>query len=267
MYPAGKETTLLFRIDKTLVSYEHPDSAYTSVSTVLRPAYKQTGKEEVAEEKLKSQVLNNLETQMQRKIDDTDKKTEAMLFTAEEKVSQIVRQAEAEAARIIEEAEEKGYRNGAMKAEQEIQTRLGEQLKVLQNLITQVGAGRDAMIDELEDEMIALVFEIVKKVINTQIEKDDKIFVDLVQNVLSQMKREGKIIVRVNQDDYTKFFNSGSAEFIFNNERIKITVIEEPLFEKGDCVIESDGETVNAGINSQLKYIEFAFRNKESHIA
>jgi hypothetical protein len=36
----------------------------------------------------------------------------------------------------------------------------------------------------------------------------------------------------------------GKFEFVLNDELIKATVIREPMFEKGDCVVESDGETV-----------------------
>ena len=257
----------MFRIDKTLVSYELSNVAYTSVSTMPRSANGQSGNTKTGEGTEKAQTRSELEVQLQEKMTDTEKLAEAMLADAEEKARQKIKQAEAAAIEIIERAEEKGYRDGALKAEQELQTRVSKRVDALQNLIMQVGTAREDMINELEDDIITLVLETTKKVINIELEKNDKVFVDIIQNALSQMKREGKIVIRVSQDDYTSFFSSGNAEFILNNERIKTTVIDEPLFEKGDCVIESEGETVNAGINSQLRYIEFTFRNEESHIA
>ncbi len=258
----------MFRIDKTLVSYERSEVAYTNIGTVLGSAYNRAGEEQATEEeRTKAQVPEKIEAQCQEKIAKAEKEAKAVLFDAEKKARYIMQQAQAEAAGANEEAQEKGYRDGLLKAEREIQERLGKQTEMLNSLIAQVGAARETMMDELEGDIITLVFEIAKKVINIELEKNDKVFVDLVQNALGEMKREGKIVVRVGQDDYARYFSSGSAEFIFNNEHIKTTVIEEPLFKKGDCVIESDGETINAGINSQLKYIELAFRNEESHIA
>ena len=267
MSPAGKGMTSLFRIDKTLISYDRSDTAYTSVGAALRPAHRQPGMAVTGEDGLRARARDELEAQLQEKLAETEKIAGALLADAEEKARQIVSCAQAEASGIKEKAEEKGYSDGAQKAEKEMQARFEQQTEVLQNIIMQIGEAREGMIDELEDEIISLVLDTAKKVINIELEKNDKVFVDVIQNALSQIKREGKIVIRVGQDDYARFFSSGSAEFILGNERIRTTVIDEPLYEKGDCVIESEGETVNAGISSQLKYIELAFRSEESHIA
>ena len=268
MLRAGKGMTLLFRIDKTRVSYESSEAAYTSVSTVLRPSYKPAeGKISSGNKQVQLQNQRETEEALKEKIRQAEKQAEAVLLDAEEKARRIMQTAEAEAAKLMIQAREKGYEDGAQKAQRETQERLGDQTDTLQSLIAQVAAARETMIDDLEDDFITLVFETAKKVINIELEKNDKVFVELVQNALGQMKKDGKIVVKVGQDDYDAFFSSGSAEFVLNDERIQATVIEQPFFEKGDCVIETEAETINAGINSQLKYIEFAFRNEESHIA
>ncbi len=255
----------MFRIDKTLISYDRTEVAYTNVGTAVRSARMQHENDTAAEDQKK--LLKDLEDQLQQKMDETEKTTQTMLREAQERANAVIKKAEDEARGIVEQAEEKGYRDGVQKAQQEMQAQLGKHSEALENLLMKIGDARENMIDELEDEIITLVLETAKKVINLELEKNDKVFVNVVQNALSQIKREGKIVIRVGQDDFANFFSSGTAEFILNNERIKTTVIDEPLFNKGDCVIESEGETVNAGISSQLKYIEFAFRNEESHIA
>ena len=253
----------MFRIDKTRVSYDY--SGYTSISTLLGSAYRVSEKEKTTEERLKAQLMEELEKQLQNRIADAEKEAGDILASAEKEAGETLHRAETEAAGIISTAEEKGYRDGEMRAEQEMQKLLEEQVGALRNIVTEAGTVRDELIDGLEDEIITLVIETAQKVINIELEKNDKAFKELVQNALGQMKREGKIIIRVAPEDYASLFCSGSAEFVFDNERIKATVIEEPLFEKGDCVIDSEGETVNAGISSQLRHIEFAFRNEESY--
>lgn len=47
-----------------------------------------------------------------------------------------------------------------------------------------IGDERNAVIDSLESEIIELVMEIAKKVLNVQLEKDDKIFVELIKKRL-----------------------------------------------------------------------------------
>ena len=268
MLRAAKEMTSLIRIDKARVSYECSEAAYTSVSTVLRSSYNAAeDKMNIEKKQAQEQIKKEEEEKLQEKIKDAEKKAEALLFDAEEKARRIMQQAEAEAAECINQAREKGYNDGVQTAQQEMQEQLGKQADTLQRLITQIAAYRETMVDEIEDDFISLVLDTAKKIINIELEKNDKLFVDIVQNALGQMKKDGKIVVRVGQADYASLFSSGSTEFILNDERIYATVIEEPHFEKGDCVIETDAETVNAGVNSQLKYIELAFRNEESHIA
>jgi flagellar assembly protein FliH len=255
----------LFRIDKTLVSYDRSDSEYTSINTLLNPENKFS--EVSAEGRAKAQLMKQIEDRLQSRIEEIEKVAEDIISEANKKTKDIMRQAEVKAAEIAKKAEDKGYREGAAIAEKEKEAQFHNNIKALQSLIEQVGGTRTAIIDELEDDIITLVLDTAKKVINMELEKNDKVFVELVQNALGQMKREGKIVVRVGPDEFSSLFSSGNAEFLLDNERIRTSVVEEPMFGRGDCVIESEGETVNAGINSQLKHIEFAFRNDESFIA
>jgi flagellar biosynthesis/type III secretory pathway protein FliH len=92
-------------------------------------------------------------------------------------------------------------------------------------------------------------------------EKDDKIFEDMMQTALARLRKEGKIVIRMSPEEYRNF-SSPNAQFVINNERIQAAIVEEPLFGKGDLIVESEGETINAGVDSQLRYIELAFRGQ-----
>jgi flagellar biosynthesis/type III secretory pathway protein FliH len=164
----------LFRIDKTLITYDRSEAAYTSVGAALRSAHRQPAVSAAEEESVRTRVLGELDAQLQDKISETEKITRDMLADAENKARQIIRQAEAEAIGIIGEAEEKGYLSGTLKAEKEMQARFEQQAEALQNIILQAGEAREGMIDELEDEIITLVLETAKKVINIELEKNDK---------------------------------------------------------------------------------------------
>ncbi len=247
-----------------MVSYEHAGEAYTSLGLAIRQANVGSEKKKTVEESEKDQLLDEARQQAQKIISAAEKSAAGLLSEAENEAARIIEEADAKADRVEREAEEKGYKEGEKKAQQEMEAHLREKTDALSGIISEIGEARETMINELEDDIISLVIDTVRKVINLQLEKDDKVFVDVVQNALGQMRREGKIVIRVSQEEYGRLFGSGNAEFVLNNERVRATVIDEPLFKRGDCVIESDGETVNAGISSQLKYIELAFRSEES---
>ncbi|MGI5970198.1 MAG: FliH/SctL family protein [Oscillospiraceae bacterium] len=255
----------MFRIDRTLVSYDRSVSEYTGIGTVLNSAENLTVKN--VQCRAKEEVPEHNQELAQLRLGEAEKKAREILAEAKEKARDLIEKAEAEAEEILKEAEERGYREGADRAERENALQYNKKLEALSELIDEAGAARKAMLDELEDDIISLVMDIAKKVINIELEKNDKAFVGLVHNALGQMKREGKIVIRVGPEEYSRFFSAGCAEFLLNNEYIRATVVEEPMFERGDCVIDSEGGTVNAGVNSQFKHIEFAFRNDESFIA
>ncbi len=255
----------MFRIDRTLVTYDR--SEYTSIATLLSSPCREPDLDDAEEGRLRAQRREETEARLQERIAEAEKEASAIVSGAAREAAKTLRQAKVKAAEALRKAEEKGYRNGESKAEQEMQARLGGQIKALQNLIAEAAGARDSMIEELEEEIVALILDTAKKVINIELEKNDNAFMELIRNALGQMKREGKIVVRVCPEDYASLFLSGNAEFVIDNERIKVTVMEEPLFEKGDCVLESEGETVNAGVSSQLRHIAFAFRSGENYIA
>lgn len=258
----------MFRIDRTLVSYELAEKEYTTIRVLPDGAGRYAEREKAAEEKRRAQRLQEMEQhlqEMEQRLREAEKKAAAILQGAEKEAGEILRRAETDAAGIRAEAKKAGYRDGGKAAEEEMRSSLSKQTEALERLILEAGSARESMLAELEDEIITLVMETAKKVINIGLERDDTLFMKLIQNALGKMKREGKLILRVSPEDYANLFGTGSAEFIIDNERIRTTVIEEPLFQKGDCVIDSDGETVNAGISSQLRHIEYAFRNVESY--
>jgi flagellar biosynthesis/type III secretory pathway protein FliH len=250
-----------------LVSYDLSEKEYTTISILSNSAGRYAEREKAAEEEKRALWLAEMEAPLREKTRAAEKKAEAILQSAEKKAGEILRRAEEDAAGIRAEADKAGYEDGRRAAEEETRARMGKQVEALQHLIMEAGTARETMVDELEDEIITLVMETAKKVINIELERDDTLFMGLVQNALGKMKREGKVILRVSPEDYASLFSSGSAEFNIDNEHIKATVIEEPQFLKGDCVIDSEGETANAGISSQLRHIEIAFRNMESYNA
>jgi flagellar assembly protein FliH len=251
-----------------MVSFEKPDIAYTNIIADLQKLDIQAKKlQSAAEEKKKAEASKNVEEEIGLRLKEAKAEAEKIIKQAEEQARALVEDSEAKADEIMQNAFKQGYEEGADKAEGEIRVRCEEETKALRNLISQFEKARENMIDELEGDIISLIMETSKKVINIELEKDDKVFEGLIRNALTTIKREGKIVIRVSQDEYSRFFMDGKFEFVLNDELIKATVIEEPMFEKGDCVVESDGETVNAGIRSQLKCIELAFRSGESHIA
>jgi len=247
----------LFKIDRECVSFSGNDlskTVYTSVDTRLQTEMLQKKAEELDRGRAEARE------EMDRMLEDARGRAEAILAQAREQAGTEAENARREAETCRGQARREGYDAGLREARLEMEEERRKETDAIRDVLEKIGGERDAVIDSLEGEIIDLVVQITKKVINIQLEKDDRIFVELIKRALTRLKRKGEVVIRVSSDEYQRFFGGGLAEFVVNDETVRASVLEEPHFRKGDCVLESDGETINAGIDSQLKYVGLAFR-------
>ena len=198
-----------------------------------------------------------------------------MIKQAETKANQVLERARNEAAELIitarEEAEEErrrgwheGYSEGAEELKRAFKEKYDEKTKkdadMFKRVIGELYAEREKTYAGLENEVVELSLEIVKKIIGPAEEEAGGVFESLIRHALRQIAPEGKIIIRVSSTEYEKFFSSGSAFFELD-KGVKVTtaVLRDASLAEGDCIIDTEDETVNAGIDTQLKYIKIAF--------
>jgi flagellar assembly protein FliH len=201
-----------------------------------------------------------------------------ILGSAEAEAAKIVQKARAEAGDILAKAGakadeikgsalergygegyEKGLAEGGGLAEEELRRQKEEDKLALTRIIDEIRAARDRAVSELEPELIDLTFAMVKKIVNLAGENDDKIFESLITKALTQVKSEGRIIIKISNADYERYFAAGAVSFSLDSETVTATVIQDPALEPWGCVIDSGGSTINAGVDSQLKYLRLAF--------
>lgn len=247
----------MFKIDREYVSFSNNDlseSVYTSISSRLQKEMLEKNAEELDRGRAEAQQ------KIDRMLAEARDSAQSILSEAREKAGAEVKNARREAEDCREKARQEGYDAGLCKAKLEMEEECRKEKDAISDALKKIGDERDAVIDGLEGEIIDLVMEITKKVLNVQLEKDDRVFVELIKRAIIRLKRKGELVIRVSPDEYQRVFGGGLADFVINDETVRASVIEEPCFKKGDCVLESDGETINVGIDSQLKYIKLAFR-------
>ncbi|NLL39499.1 MAG: hypothetical protein GX254_07950 [Clostridiales bacterium] len=183
---------------------------------------------------------------------------------AEQKARQLLQEAEEQALIIKRIARQKGYEEGldevAEKYEKAMEEARQQDRMLVGKLISELEQTRQDMLDSMEEEMISLVMAIAKKIFDYTVKTDGSMLEAMITKALKQIKKEGKISIRVSKEEYERFFSSGDASFIHGEGQLDISLLPDENMKGGDCVIESEGETVNIGLDSQLKYMEAAFR-------
>ena len=252
----------MFRIDREYVSYAKGDQlegVYTTINSTPKPA---PTAEEVGE------ALKKAEADAERLLSEARQRAEGVLAQAQAEAQALLKQAGSEAEAFYETARQQGYEEGRslgkQEAERAVQEVTDKKIVEIHQILKKIEDQRKAVIDSLEGEIIELVLKISEKVINVQLEKDDKTFVEIIQAGIDRLKSSGRLFLRVSPEEYSRICSIGLSEFIIDPETSGISPVQEPHFNRWDCVLENEEETLDAGVNSQLRRIALAFRSQVS---
>lgn len=174
-------------------------------------------------------------------IGDAQKQADALLDEAAEQAQEVRRQAWQE-----------GHQEGEDKAKQEFGKQRDALARQFAETLENVLQSRDSFLQSMEKDLLALAVDIARKIIHTEIDAKNEAFLMLVQNALNHMKSEGAITLRLSPDDYGWYGEAAGRFLNPAHSTSVIHVVEDPMLLKGSCILESDGEAINAGIETQL---------------
>jgi flagellar biosynthesis/type III secretory pathway protein FliH len=197
-------------------------------------------------------------------------KTYEILANARTMADQIITEARDEAMEEAKRAWQAGFDDGAIAGKKSFDEKLAEKMQedeeTLKNVLDEVNRERERAREELESDVVDLALDIVRKIINPPDEAIGDVFTPLIKNALRQMPTDGKMVIRVGTAEYERFFSSGGAVFeLDSGVTVKATVLKDAALQEGDCIIDTDGVTVNAGIESQLQYVKLAFERANQY--
>lgn len=184
--------------------------------------------------------------------------TEKILREAEAKAGDMVKAAKAECDELKNQAWQEGYSQGKAEAREELKQQRLVQKEALNSLIERVNEERNRLLDEVQDDVVRLSVDIARKILHYELDYGNDAFISMVYNAVKQMKAEGRVVVRVSPQEYARYFSEEESRE-FRSDNMIVTVIEDNYLERGGCVIESEGETINASVDSQLKTISIGF--------
>jgi flagellar biosynthesis/type III secretory pathway protein FliH len=202
-------------------------------------------------------IISEAEVQAKKSADD-------IIVSAREEASTILIEARENVEEDRKRAMQEGFAEGAEEGKRSFDAQLGAKLREdderLKRVIEELYDERAQTYDGLEDEVIGLSMEIVRKIVSPAEDSLDA-FRSLIENALRQLKPEGKITMRISLDDYERFFPSGSATFeLSSGVAMTASVQRDAVLAQGDCIIDTGDITINAGLETQLKHIELAFK-------
>ncbi len=193
---------------------------------------------------------------------------------AEKKAEEIIRKARAEAKKLIEEtklysqsafsqAERDGFVKGKEDGFEAGREEMSNVIKEAKNVLDQAFKERELLFRSIEPEVAKLAIRIAEKIIQTQVDTNEDIVINMIRGSLEKVKQRDEVIIKVNQADYD-YAKERKDIFARMVEGLKnMDIVVDPGVEKGGCIIETNLGNVDARISTQIHTLELAFEQVE----
>lgn len=256
----------MFRIDRNLVNLSTMRTIRVDREDIEADAEGSESPDAAAFTADIDSIISNAQEMMdlaESKIANAKEEAAKIISEARDESAQILLNARDEAEEVRRSAWEDGFEKGSEEGKHSFDDRLAEKIREdderVKRVIQELYDERERTHSELEKEVVGLAMGIVRKIINPD-EEGSFAFEALIRNALKQINPSGKIIIRVGDDDYERFFSQGGIAFeLDRGVMVSPSIMRDVSLKEGDCIIDMEDTTVNAGLDSQMKYIELAF--------
>jgi len=202
------------------------------------------------------------------------KKNTEIIWQARAKAQKIIENANEFAKKIMENATQKaqkefersqkiGYENGYLAGKEEAKNEMKTALNDFLMLNSALEKERETILCKYEDELKELALDIAKKVIDTELEKDDSLFISLYNNAVKQHSEQKWLKVTVSE--YEAEFATSNAELLLSMvkgaEDIKFSILANAP--RGTCIVETPLSITDTSVQTQLHKLQESFINAD----
>lgn len=192
-------------------------------------------------------------------LENARSQADAAMAQAKQEADELLDGARARAAAVLDEAKQAGYAEGMRRARSDAEQAKAAAERELLRLEETLRSEYSGLVDGLRAEVISLVMDIVRKVINTKLCESDDVFLGLVNAALEQLKHSGTVLIHVCPEDYARYFGARPAAECVGGGKSDLLVVEEAEYMPGDLVLETEGELLDYSVSRQLDRLEHAF--------
>lgn len=166
-----------------------------------------------------------------------------------------------ERANLLEqEAYEKGFAQGEKDGFELGEKKAIKIVEKIENILVEMTALRESILKHHEKDILDLVFAIAEKITRFQIKSDATVVKDAILNTLKLAGQKGKVVIRVNPEDYDFVENMRPELFTEYKELKSIVVTSDHSISRGGCFLETPSGDVDARIGAQLEQIYQSMR-------
>ncbi len=178
------------------------------------------------------------------------------LQQAQEQADMIVQQAMQQADGIRADAMDQGRQEGYNAGFQEGLAAAEAQQVDIEQQREELEKEYQKLVDELEPEMVDVLTQIYEHVFNIELREDKGIILHLLKTTLSRIEPGKDLIVHVSSDDYDDIIDEkATLDACITSPNTTMEIIEDPLLNENECMIESDSGVFDCSLGVELSEI------------
>ena len=211
-------------------------------------------------ERIKEEMLRDAREFAERQIREASEEAERILAEAKEQMKAWWQEQRNQDEVLVEalkaEGFQKGYEEGAARAEMEMGDLMQRASEEAGMVLRQAYEAKEELIQEAEPFLVELSCSIAEKIVDRQLTLEPEFMLDLIRSNLSRKREKGIISLCVAPSNFA-FVHAAREELAMTvDSQAELQILPDATVKDKGCVIRSSFGSVDARIDTQLTEIK-----------
>lgn len=196
---------------------------------------------------------------------NAEEEAENLISNAKAKAEEIILKAKQEAEAVSETIKQSAYDEGYQTGKNEGYNEIGGKIEDAKDILKKMVQEKNELINDLKPDIVKLSIKIAEKIIQEQLDIDDKKYLSFISNAVKKASGS-EISIFVNPKQFERIDELKEMLLSQASQIKKIEILKKETIDELDFIIETETGLIDAGVTPQIKKIEQAFELKESCI-
>ena len=185
-------------------------------------------------------------------ISDAKEEADRIIENAQNYAAKVKSYAERKAEADYEEAKNTGFKVGYEEATELVESKNLAVAHEIENLLVELDANKEQLIDENKQNVIELAFKIAERVINQKLTSDKELFFKIYEKAVKDLVAQKwlKLTISKNEVQLVTSNSDYLLSMVSGAERLEVEVLDDA--QKGTCIVETSEKIVDESIITQL---------------
>lgn len=173
----------------------------------------------------------------------------------------VMEKAKRECAMLKEQARKEGYDEGFAEGKKDSLDKYEKYIDASGRLLSEINSRKEAYYVSAEEEMRQTVFELVNKIVRTELKINPQVVEGLIAEAAKNFRNSDYIKITLAEDGITERFRTDEKlvkDIIPFIPEVEIELDEDA--EEGTVIVDNGSEIVDAGVPTQLEFLKEIMR-------